>query len=81
MKQVGAFQAKTHFSELLAAVSNGEEFAITRHGQKVAILIPFTGQEIGSSSKSAIRAIKNLRKGTRLGKKLSIKKMQTESRK
>jgi prevent-host-death family protein len=37
MKQFGAFEAKTHFSELLGAVMNGEKFVITKHGVQVAI--------------------------------------------
>lgn len=80
MKQVGAFEAKTHFSELLAAVVSGEEFTITRHGQKVAMLIPFTEEEKESSAGNAIRAIKTLRAGVTLGKKLNIKQMQSEGR-
>lgn len=37
---VGAYQAKTHFSELLAKVESGEEITITRHGTPVARLVP-----------------------------------------
>ena len=83
MKQVGAFQAKTHFSELLAAVSFGEEFIITRHDQKIAKLIPFSEseQEKESATKAAIRAIKKLRSGVKLGTELSIKKMKSMGRK
>ena len=80
MKQIGAFEAKTHFSELIAAVLCGEEFTITRHGQKVAMLVPFTKEEKESSAASAIRAIKTLRTGITLGKKLSIKQMKAEGR-
>lgn len=66
MKQVGTSEAKTHFSELLAAVSNGEEFAITKHGEKIALLIPFSSQKQYGSVKGTIRCIKNLRSGTNL---------------
>jgi len=82
MKQVGSFEAKTHFSELLASVSAGDSYTITRRGQKVAMLIPFSHQEQQHSPvKGAIRAIKKLRKGVQLGKKLSIKEMRSEGRK
>jgi prevent-host-death family protein len=37
---VGAYEAKSHFSELLAKVEAGEEFTITRHGMPVARLVP-----------------------------------------
>jgi prevent-host-death family protein len=37
---VGAYEAKTHFSELLERVVAGEELTITRHGAPVARLVP-----------------------------------------
>lgn len=37
---VGAYEAKTHFSELLVKVEAGEEITITRHGTPVARLVP-----------------------------------------
>lgn len=78
-EDVGSFKAKTHFSELLVAVSGGKKFTITRHGQKVAMLVPFAEKD--TSAKGAIRAIKKLREGLTLGKKLSIRKMRGEGRK
>lgn len=82
MKHFGAFEAKTHFSELLNHVINGEKFIITKHGIQVAMIIPFTQEEEGIDPvKNAIRALKKLRKGITLGKKLSIKKMLAEGRK
>lgn len=35
---VGAFQAKTHFGQLLSEVENGAEVHITRHGRPVAVM-------------------------------------------
>ena len=40
MREVGAFEAKTHLSELLAAVEAGETITITRRGKAVAVLSP-----------------------------------------
>ena len=40
MREVGAFEAKTHLSELLAAVEAGEMITITRRGKPVAELRP-----------------------------------------
>ena len=37
---VGAFEAKTRLSELLARVSKGERVTITKHGTAVAQLVP-----------------------------------------
>jgi prevent-host-death family protein len=39
-RTVGAYEAKTHLSSLLAAVEAGEEVEITKHGRVVARLVP-----------------------------------------
>jgi prevent-host-death family protein len=39
---VGTFDAKTHLSELLERVADGESFVITRRGQPIARLVPAT---------------------------------------
>lgn len=39
-RTIGAFDAKTHLSELLERVSRGESFVITRRGVPVARLTP-----------------------------------------
>ena len=38
VKEVGAFEAKTHLSQLLKDVEAGEVIYITRHGKRVAEL-------------------------------------------
>lgn len=82
MKNYGAFEAKTHFSEILGDVINGEKCIITKHGVRVAMIIPFTQEEEGIDPvDDSIRALKKLRKGITLGKKLSIRKMREEGRK
>lgn len=82
MKRFGAFEAKTHFSELLVKVINGERFIITKHGVQVAMIIPFTQKDEDTDPvKDAIQSLKKHRKGITLGKKLSIKKMLEEGRK
>ncbi len=40
MRTIGAFEAKAHLSELLAAVEKGEALTITRRGKPVAELRP-----------------------------------------
>ena len=40
MKQVGVYNAKTHFTQLLDEVERGETIEITRHGKPVARLTP-----------------------------------------
>jgi prevent-host-death family protein len=41
---IGAYEAKTHFSELLERVESGEAFTITKHGTAVARLVPVKRQ-------------------------------------
>ncbi|MGA8163674.1 MAG: type II toxin-antitoxin system prevent-host-death family antitoxin [Waddliaceae bacterium] len=80
MKQYGAFDAKTHFSELLNAVIRGEKCIITKHGVKVAIMIPFSSEDTSTPAQNAVRAIKKLKKDVTLGKNLTIKKLRAEGR-
>jgi prevent-host-death family protein len=40
-RTVGAFEAKTKFSELLEQVNQGAEIIITKHEKPVAKLVPF----------------------------------------
>ena len=40
MREVGAFEAKNKFGQLLDWVERGEEITITRHGKEVARLVP-----------------------------------------
>ncbi len=63
MRQVGAFEAKTHLSELLAAVEAGEEITITRRGRAVARLVPVAPPAAGRGA--ALARIAALRKRTR----------------
>ncbi|MFZ1989552.1 MAG: type II toxin-antitoxin system prevent-host-death family antitoxin [Alphaproteobacteria bacterium] len=40
MTEIGAFEAKTHFSALLERAERGEEILITRRGKPVAKIVP-----------------------------------------
>jgi prevent-host-death family protein len=42
MKTIGAFDAKTHLSDLLEQVARGESFVITKRGKPMAALSPVT---------------------------------------
>ncbi|GHV05845.1 antitoxin [Campylobacterota bacterium] len=50
---VGAFEAKTHFSQLLEQVQLGAQFVITRHGKKVARLVAIEEEAVSSSEITA----------------------------
>ena len=58
MREIGAFEAKTHLSELLAAAEAGESILITRRGTAVARLVP-AGQ--GGDRASALARVATLR--------------------
>jgi prevent-host-death family protein len=53
MAKVTAFEAKTHFGELLDRVSKGEEVVITRHDKPVARLIPEGAQRLDDVRRAA----------------------------
>jgi prevent-host-death family protein len=51
---VGAFEAKTHFSELLERIEKGEEVTITKHGTPVAKLVPIRKKSTVEERRAAI---------------------------
>jgi prevent-host-death family protein len=77
---VGAYEAKTHFSELLERVADGEEITITRHGTPVARLAPVKPAATEESRRDAILAMRALASRNRL-EGLSIKDLIAEGRK
>lgn len=68
MKQLGAYEAKTHLSRLLDEVERGESYAITKHGRPVAMLVPATPSSTGMTRGQAIQSLREFRGGRRLGK-------------
>ena len=42
--EIGAFEAKTHFSQLLEKAEHGADIIITRRGKPVAKIIPFRNE-------------------------------------
>ncbi len=49
VRSVGAYDAKTHLSDLLDRVERGEQIIITRHGRPVARLIPEGREDIAEA--------------------------------
>lgn len=64
---VGAYEAKTHLSELLEKVEAGQEITITRHGSPVAKLVPVNRKATASEREAAIRRIQTLGASLSLG--------------
>jgi len=60
MREIGAYEAKTHLPKLLEQVEKGERFIITRHGRAVAELAP-VGQRSESDVRRAIKDLHSLR--------------------
>ena len=78
MREIGAFEAKTHFSELLVAVEGGESITVTRRGKPVAILSPI-GSHTAADRETVVSEIKEARKAYSL-KGLDWKKLRAEGR-
>jgi prevent-host-death family protein len=76
---VGAYEAKTHLSELLEKVEAGEEITITKHGAPVAKLVPVKKEVTPEERIAAIKRIQNLASGLSLGR-LKIKDLISEGR-
>jgi prevent-host-death family protein len=76
---VGAYVAKTHFSELLERAVSGEEITITRHGVPVARLVPARKTATREQRRAAIDSWIELSKGLSLGG-LKIRDLINEGR-
>lgn len=79
MGTVGAFEAKTHLSELLNRVSTGETITITRHGVPAAMLVPVgeTGKKL--THKDIVEGMRALRKRIKPDT-MSVREMVEEGR-
>jgi prevent-host-death family protein len=58
MREIGAFEAKNKFGQLLDWVEKGEEITITRHGKEVARLVP---AKLGPNREEAHAAVRRIR--------------------
>ena len=57
---VGAYEAKTHLSELLERVEAGEEITITKHCTPIARLVPVKKEASPEERLAAIERIQKL---------------------
>jgi len=60
-QHIGAFEAKTHFSQILEKAEQGADFIITRRGKPVAKIIPFR-QEPEITWEEALKGFEELRR-------------------
>ncbi len=63
--EIGAFEAKNTLGALLDRVEKGEEIVITRHGKRVARLVPNTGRIDTVQARAAVERIQARAKSLR----------------
>lgn len=83
-REVGSFEAKTHFSQLLTEVAEGNDIIITKHGKRVATLTSYIEPTKANPIKEALEAIDNLHLKLNppgVKEKLTIKGLINEGRK
>ena len=78
MKSIGSYKLKTHLSEILDSVENGQSIHVTRHGKTIARILP---PEVSQSQEvhAAVLRIKAFAR-TRLPKGVTIKSLIEEGR-
>jgi prevent-host-death family protein len=61
-REIGAFEAKTHFSQLLKEVEKGNVIHVTRRGKPVAVLAPesFYREQTGQKALKRIAKRRNM---------------------
>lgn len=67
MKEIGAFEAKNKFGQLLDWVEAGEQVVITRRGKVVARLVPPRESFDRAAALDAAQRIRARRQGVTLG--------------
>ncbi len=80
MNSIGAFEAKTHLSELLDRVEQGEKITITRHGVPTAMLVPVTETKRKLTHDEILAGFRELRKTIKPDPSMSIRDMIDEGR-
>ena len=60
-QQIGAFEAKTHFSRIIQEVERGTDYVITKRGKPVVKIIPFE-QGKSMTRKEAMAKLVEMRK-------------------
>jgi len=76
---IGAYEARTHFSELLARVTKGETITVTKHGVPVAKLAPVSAVDPTEDARRAVEEMRAARPTMRLNG-LKIKDLIEEGR-
>ena len=80
METIGMFNAKTHLTELIKRVENGEEICLTNRHKPVAIIVPID-QYYYKKNKDILIQLYNLQQLAPIGSTEEIIKMRDEGRK
>jgi prevent-host-death family protein len=78
VKSIGAFEAKTHLSDLLDQVAQREKITITARGP-AALLVPVTEATPKMTHLEIVEGMRALRKRVKPGK-MSVREMVNEGR-
>ena len=78
MGTLGAYEGKSHFSELLRRVEKGEQITITRHGVAIARLVPVK-PSAAHPVEEVVKALLHFRKGRKLNQ-TALRSMIKEGR-
>ena len=76
---IGTFDAKTHLSQLLEEVRNGNKITITKRGKPIARLIHFRKEKKHESIKEILETFDSIRESVK--GKVNIKTYIAEGRK
>ena len=79
MESIGAFEAKTHLSDLLDRVARGEKIMITRHGVPASLSVPFTETTPKLTHQEIVEEMRVLRKGVKPGR-MTVREMINKGR-
>ena len=79
MHEIGAFEAKNRFSQLLDQVERGGEVTITRRGRPVAKLVPARAGANSQAAQAAVTRILERSRGVTLGG-IGLKSLVEEGR-
>jgi prevent-host-death family protein len=60
-QEIGAFEAKTHFSQIITRAEEGNDFIVTKRGKAVARIIPFE-KKPEMTFKEAVNELVEMRK-------------------
>lgn len=79
MREIGAFEAKTHLSTLLDEVAAGETVLITKRGRPTAMLVPADWPDRKTAAQAAVR-LREIRARTRGATVSEILSLRDEGR-